>query len=156
MTNAPTPPESPRSARRPTVATENFRRQHAELFTLAAEIGGRLTPDGVASGAAELRRLLAQLAGRLNVHARMENDALYPRLLSHHDARVRDQAQALFDEVGGIYAVFGALLNDWPSAAEMEARPADFVRQTMKVFRLLGKRMLREENELYPMVDAIE
>ena len=123
---------------------------------LAAEIGGKLSPDAVARNAGELRRLLAQFAGRLNIHARMENEALYPRLFEHRDAHVRDQAEALFSEVGSVYDAFGALLKEWPSAAEMAERPADFIRQTLKVFRLLGKRMVREENELYPLVDTLE
>lgn len=151
------PAESVRGGRRPgALATENFRRQHAELLGLAAEIGGRLTPDAVSGGAPELRRLLAQFAGRLNIHARMENEALYPRLFEHHDARVRAQADALFAEVGTIYQAFGALLEEWPSAAAIEQRPLEFIRQTLKVFRLLGKRMLREESELYPLVDSLE
>ena len=157
MSTPQKPTDSARGSRRPgALATENFRRQHVELLELAAEIGGRLSPDAVTRGAGELRRLLAQFAGRLNIHARMENEALYPRLLEHHDPRVRAQADALFSEVGGIYEAFGALLEDWPSATEMEQRPADFIRQAYKVFRLLGKRMIREENELYPLVDTLE
>src|SRR5262245_61000618 len=56
-------------------STENFRRQHQELLGLALEIGGRLTPARVAGEAAETRRLFAKFAGRLKVHARMENEA---------------------------------------------------------------------------------
>jgi len=133
---------------------ENFRRQHADLLALAAEIGGRLTPERVAAEAAEVRRLLAQFAGKLNVHARMENDALYPRLLEHADQAVRRQAEELLSEVDGVYDAFGALLKAWPTAASIAAAPSDFIRQATKVFRVLGKRMLREEHQLYPLVEA--
>lgn len=157
MTTPMKPVDTARDSRRPgAMATENFRRQHAELLELAAEIGSKLSPDMVERNAGDLRRLLAQFAGRLNIHARMENEALYPRLFEHRDAHVRDRAEALFSEVGSVYDAFGALLKEWPTAAEMAQRPADFIRQTLKVFRLLGKRMLREESELYPLVDTLE
>jgi hemerythrin-like domain-containing protein len=133
---------------------ENFRRQHQDLLALAGEIGGRLTPERVAGEAAEVRRLLAQFAGKLNVHARMENDALYPRLLEHADEAVRRQAEELLGEVGEVYDAFGAFLVGWPTAASIEAAPSEFIRQAVKVFRLLAKRMLREEHQLYPLVEA--
>jgi hypothetical protein len=149
MATRPSSPDAPRQS-----PVENFRRQHQDLLTLAAEIGGRLTPERVAGEAAEVRRLLAQFAGKLNVHARMENDALYPRLLEHDDAAIRAQAEALMSEVGGVYDAFGAFLETWATAASIEAAPGEFIRQTARVLRLLGKRMVREENELYPMVEA--
>jgi len=140
----------------PSRPTEKFRRQHQDLLDLAAEIGGHLTPARLAGEAGEVRRLFAQLAGRLNVHARMENQALYPRLLAHPEAEIREHAAALFGEVGGIYDALGAFLQAWPTAAAIEAAPGDFIRQAMRVFRLLGKRMLREEAELYPLVDRLD
>jgi hypothetical protein len=136
--------------------TENYRRQHAELLELALQIGKRLTPEDLKRSAPEVRRLLAQFAGKLNMHARMENDAFYPRLFAHRDEAARARAHELFSEVGGIYDAFHEFLKAWPSAASIEENPAEFIRQTGKVLRILGKRMMREEAELYPLVDALE
>lgn len=140
----------------PTTSTENFRRQHQDLLELAAEIGARLTPSRVAAEAGEVRRLFAQFAGKLNVHARMENEALYPRLRQHPEQAIRVTADALYDEVGKIYDSFGNFLQAWPSSASIEQSPNEFVREAFRVFRILGKRMAREEVELYPLVDRLD
>jgi hypothetical protein len=136
--------------------TANFRRQHQELLELAADIGARLTPARVAAEATDVRRLFAQFAGKLNVHARMENDALYPRLLVHPNDTIREAAENLHHEVGDVYDAFGRFLSTWQSAAQIEEAPAEFIRQALRVFRTLGKRMLREETELYPLVDRLD
>jgi hypothetical protein len=139
------------------VATENYRRQHMELFELAMQIGQRLnSPDDLRKSAAEVRRLLAQFAGKLNVHARMENEAFYPRLFGHEEETVRARATELFSEVGAIYDAFNQFLCNWPNAAAIEANPSEFSRQMGRALRMLGKRMMREEAELYPLVDAID
>lgn len=143
--------EAPGGAR----STENFRRQHKELFEIAMQVGAKLGAADLVSNAADVRRLLAQLAGKLKVHARMEDEALYPRLLTNSDPAVRQRASALFDEVDGLYDAFEQYLRAWPSAAEIAASPTEFARQTMKVFRTLGSRMRREEEELYPLADEL-
>ncbi len=58
--------------------------------------------------------------------------------------------------MGGLYDTLGSFLAAWPSAAAIEAAPGEFIRQAMRVFRVLGKRMLREEAELYPLVDRLD
>jgi hypothetical protein len=69
---------------------------------------------------------------------------------------VRSVATSLYREVGGIYDSFGVFLAPWPSAASIEAAPAEFIRQALRIFRILGKRVVREEQELYPLVDRLD
>ena len=134
--------------------TENFRRQHAELQALGGEIARQLTLKNLETNAAHVRRLMAQFAGKLAVHAKMENDALYPRLLAHLDVDVQRRARMLLDEVRHIYGVFGKYERRWPDANAIAANSATFVRETLDVLRLLGKRMSREDEELYPLADS--
>jgi hypothetical protein len=86
----------------------------------------------------------------------MENEALYPRLLGHGDAGVRARAAELYGEVGTLYSTFHAHTARWPSVASIEASPAEFVDQTRALLMRLAVRMVRENDELYPMVDAAE
>ena len=136
--------------------TDNFRRQHEELMALAFEIHHHL--DAVAltetGAASHVRRLMARFAGKLFVHAEMENKALYPRLLHHRDDAVRERAQALYEDVKRIYGSFGEYAKRWPTPQSIAAASRDFVRDTRDVMKLLGLRMLRENDELYPLVDA--
>ncbi|MBI2393346.1 MAG: protein kinase [Deltaproteobacteria bacterium] len=143
------PPPAPTSSRSP---TDNFRRQHEELARLGAEIIAALETD-VAAHAAHVRRLVARFAGKLSMHATMENEALYPRLLAHRDASVSGRAKALYDEVSTLYASFGTYAKRWPDSASIEADPAAFTKDTRRVLAILSARMRRENDELYPLVD---
>ena len=153
---APISTDAPPSGVVTSSSTERFRRQHEELQQLGLEIAGKLSRKTLPTDAANVRRLVARFAGKLSVHASMENEALYPRLLRHPDPAVRARAESLFDEVGTIYATFGAYAKRWPTTASIEADNAGFVRDTREVLRVLAFRMMRENEELYPLVEAAE
>jgi hypothetical protein len=133
-------------------ATANFRRQHEELQALGLELFCKLDPASI--DAAEMRRTLSRFAGKLLVHARMENDALYPRLLHHEDPRVAAQGRALYEDVKGIYLAFETFMQKWTPTGAIEAEPVAFARECRKVLKLLAMRMMRENDELYPLADA--
>jgi hypothetical protein len=149
MADPITPP--PASGPRP---TDNFRRQHDELQSLAIAIAQQLVVKNLEDNAPNVRLMLAKFSGKLKVHAKMENEALYPRLLHHRDPVIRAQAKGLLDEVQKLYSTFGTYADRWCAAGAIEGNPAEFIRATMETFRLIGKRMMRENGELYPMVDA--
>ena len=113
----------------------------------------RLNPETLPREAAEVRRLLAQFSGKLRIHAAMENEALYPRLLDDPDEEVRAVARRLLAEVGGLYEEFDGYTERWATAAQIAERPREFVNDTMKVMQRLGARMTREGAELYPLAD---
>jgi serine/threonine protein kinase len=157
-TSAPPPPLTRRTDSGPrtlTSPTDNFRRQHEELARLGGELLQRFAapPDETAKNASELRRMMARFAGKLSVHASMENEALYPRLLEHRDVAVRSKAKELFDEVKNIYSAFGSFTKRWPTTASIEADPATYAKDSKKVLKTLWMRMVRENDELYPLVD---
>lgn len=136
------------------LATERFRRQHAELAELAGALSKQLATQRLDPGAAQ--HALAQIAGKLKVHAAMENEALYPRLLSHDDAHVRATAGRFATEFGDVYELFLEFRGRWPDAAAIARAPADFSAQAHGAFVLLGERIKAENAELYEMVDRLE
>lgn len=133
---------------------DRFRRQHEELSIIGSEIAGKLSRKTIAEDAAEVRRLVAKFAGKLAVHASMENEALYPRLFHHPDPAVRTRAKELFDEVGDLYATFHEYAARWPTVAEIQANAPGFVQETREILSRLALRLTRENEELYPLVDA--
>jgi len=133
---------------------DRFRRQHEELKNLGIEIASKLSRRTIVEEAANVRRLVAKFAGKLTVHASMENEALYPRLFEHSDPAVRARAKALFDEVGDLYATFHDYAARWPTVAAIEANGPDFVKETREILFRLAIRMTKENDELYPLVDA--
>jgi iron-sulfur cluster repair protein YtfE (RIC family) len=134
--------------------TERFRRQHKELVKLAGELMQVLDVETLTERPDEACRRLARFTGKLKVHAAMENSALYPRLLESAHAPVRDEARKLFLEVGELYDHFAKYSERWCSAATVQDDPEGFSTETMSLLQRLGQRMMRENEQLYPLVDA--
>ena len=99
-----------------------------------------------------MRTLLSNLAGKLNLHLAMEDKALYPRLMEKKDAESGVLARKYMDEMGGLAQVFTTYNSKWQVSA-ISADAAGFCRETQTVFAALGKRIEREDNHLYPLVD---
>ena len=53
-----------------------------------------------------------------------------------------------------IYGVFGKYERRWPDAKAIAENASSFVRETLDVLRVLGRRMAREDAELYPLADS--
>jgi Hemerythrin HHE cation binding domain len=137
----------------PMLPSDRFRRQHEELLELALEVDAALNPPSFPANARDVRRMMARLKGKLVVHSTMENDALYPRLFQHDDPTIRALAQALFEELGGIYETFAIHHSKWSSVDLIEADPSGYVQHTRDIFDKLRLRMERENTELYPLAD---
>jgi len=122
-------------------------------MVVAQEVMRTLAAPGWEQDVPAVRKLVAQFTGKLAVHGAMENEALYPRLLTHPDETIRTKAAQLLKEVDGIYDAFQAFARDWSQEA-IQAQPQGYVLEVKRLFGLLGKRMARENTELHPMADA--
>jgi hypothetical protein len=136
------------------LSTGNLRRQHRELLRLSKDIAESLKPDAIAQHAAKLRGLIAALSGVLNVHLAMEDGVMYPRLQAHDDPEIRGLAARYVDEMGGLKKTFAEYSRRWNTPEAMRAAPGDFIRESHAVFDALTHRIMREEAELYPLVDG--
>lgn len=132
--------------------TDNFRRQHQELLVLVGEIAGKLKAEpGDARG---LRNLLSALAGRLTVHLAMEDKVLYPRLVEAKREDSRGIALAFQQEMGGLAQAFADYNQKWQAQA-ISGDPGGFARETHALFASIGRRIARENSELYPLADRM-
>ena len=132
--------------------TDNFRRQHQELLALVGELTGKLKVEpGDTRG---LRNLLSALAGKLTVHLAMEDKALYPRLAEAKVETARGLARAFQQEMGGLAQAFANYNQKW-QADTIKADPGGFARETHAVFAAIGRRIGRENEELYPLADRM-
>jgi len=136
--------------------TSRFARQHEELILLAKELVMALDTRTLSADPNPVRRLLAAFSGRLRVHAAMEQEALYPRLLASSDPEVVAKATELLDEIGDIYRIFFTHLGRWSDADMIKDDPESFCRDTMALLHRLRVRMKRETEELYPLADRLE
>ena len=132
--------------------TDNFRRQHDEILGVVGQISTKLGAGRVAQESKALRTLLSALAGKVAIHLAMEDKALYPRLIQANQENSRAMANAFMEEMGGIGAAFNAYNQKW-QVGQIEADPAGFTRESQALFGALGKRIERENGELYPLAD---
>jgi iron-sulfur cluster repair protein YtfE (RIC family) len=132
--------------------TDNFRRQHQELLAMVGEVAGKLKAEpGDARG---LRNLLSALAGKLTVHLAMEDKALYPRLAEAKVESARGLARSFQQEMGGLAQTFASYNQKW-QADTIQGDPGGFARETHAVFAAIGRRIGRENEELYPLADRM-
>ena len=121
---------------------------------MSGKISGLMARD-VAGSSEQIRTLLAGFAGLLKMHLASEDKGLYPQLLQSNDAALKAMAGRYMNEMGGMKTAFEAYLGKWPSAASILAKPDPFRTETTALFQALGKRIDRENNELYARVDAL-
>ncbi len=133
--------------------TDSYRRQHDELLEVVTEISGKLDALQLAKDASEVRALLSKLMGKLKIHLAMEDKSLYPQLLKSQDPAAKKLAQHFIDEMGSIGLVVDKYAANWPNPASIQKDAPGFVSETRKLFEALGKRIVKENNELYKFVD---
>jgi Hemerythrin HHE cation binding domain len=129
--------------------TDKFRQQHDEILATVGELNDQIKAKAEAQ---VLRGVLSNLAGKLNFHLAMEDKALYPRIMK--DGKAQALATKFRDEMGGLGDAFTAYSNKWQASA-IRNDPAGFAAETRKVFTALGKRIARENAELYPLADQV-
>ena len=129
--------------------TDKFKSQHAEILAVAKEMTQELSGKADAS---KLRKQLSNLAGKLNFHLAMEDQALYPRLMEKKDTEANKVAAKFMKEMGGLGQTFTTYNNKWQVSA-ITADPSGFANETRAVFSALTQRIARENRELYPLAD---
>jgi hemerythrin-like domain-containing protein len=133
-------------------ASDTYRKQHAELVEIVRSIEPLLDPAKLADAAAEARNLVSKPLGKLSIHLAMEDQSLYPRLIQHADASVRETAKKFATEMGGVKPSVESFGRKW-TEAELRANPTAFCDETRKLFILLADRIKRENTQLYPLLD---
>lgn len=129
--------------------TKVYRQQHGEMRRLLDEAGHKLLPldpEGC-------RSALARLSGVLKIHLAMEDKALYPRMLTHGDARVRETAGQYQESMGRLAPAFHAFYEKWRHHGSIEASPAEYAGGFHVIEKELKQRMDMEDANLYELVD---
>ena len=128
-----------------------FVKQHQGLMGMGAEIIQAVNRPVNDDAVRNVRKLAARFKGALLVHQRMENDALYPRLLDHADPVVATEARVLFEELGDIYDAFVAFEARWGSSEAVAQDTPGYYAALKSLLKKLFRRMQREDNQLYPL-----
>lgn len=132
------------------ITRQTLTAEHRELDAMAGEM-----LELVSLAAPDWDRL-ARLRWRFNrlllAHLAKEDRLLYPRLCQR-GGDIGGLASRFRDEVGGLASDYLAYSAKWPPRAIESDWPA-FGQHTRGIIAALRRRILREENELYPLIEA--
>jgi hypothetical protein len=129
----------------------SFLNQHEALVAQGAHVVIALQAACDDASVRALRVQVARFKGALLVHQRMENEALYPRLISHPDPTIAGPARALYADLGGIYDEFIALEQRFTGAEQVREALPEYGAALRRMLKRLFLRMQREDRELYAL-----
>jgi hypothetical protein len=133
-------------------ATATSRTQHVVLRRLADELVALLDPPSPLDERA-VHEALGRIGSALKLHAELEVDGMYPRLLEHPDAEIRALAEKMIHRIKDVYDGFATFQGAW-TPERVRSNPETFVKQARFVVAALHESTTYEEEGLYARVDA--
>jgi len=131
-----------------------LREDHAKLARLFRQLGAMVerasTPPQV-----ELFELRRELLSTLLAHLKLEDWALYPRLIESADADISSAGQAFKDEMGGLAPAFLAYSDKW-NANTIAADWSAYCKDTAAILEALTNRLIRENRDLLPLLERLD
>ena len=137
--------------------TDNLRRQHDAALAVAAGLREAIAAAGdhpSGDAASGLSILIARLTGALRIHFAQEDKVLYPSLMASGRGGVAAVARRFYEEMGQIGPAVAAYGERWRTSAAIQQRWAAFCGETDAILGALAGRIVRENEELYPLADA--
>jgi hypothetical protein len=97
------------------------------------------------------QKLMTTLIG----HLKLEDWALYPRLIESGDDEISARGQAFKEEMGGLAPAFVAYCDKW-TANTIAADWAAYCSETRALIDALIDRLTRENRELLPLLERLD
>lgn len=129
--------------------TDGLRKQHQEILALLTELQAFLdNAEHVARECQQIRKLLIQLYGKVQIHLSMEDNILYPKMINGFDPELSQMAMDLQAEMGTLKQTFSRYIQHWMSD-QIQAYAQEFIFQSTAIFQGLHQRIEAENNQLY-------
>lgn len=132
--------------------TAQLRDDHDIIVQLVGKFRKIISASQPPSGV-ELVTFRHAFSKQLLAHLAREDMLLYPMLRQSKNAAVANTAEAFVDEMGGLLAAYKEWSVQWPTERVTEQWPV-FVGETDSLLDALAKRIVRENEELYPLVEG--
>lgn len=133
-----------------TVGTNELRADHGRILDLAGDLRAAVETEGSNRPVATLRWRLARA---LMTHLALEDRFFYPALARGGDDRTARLGSQFQDEMGDLAAAFAAYLARW-SENRVAANWPTFREETLSVLDALERRIARENEALYPLLES--
>lgn len=131
----------------------NLKRQHLEIQQVVSQIEDLIKQNNLEDKAAKIAQNISILAGKLKIHLDTEDKFLYPDLLKDDRSNLRKMAKEYSEEMGNISKVFMNYKDNFNTKSKIMKNMEGFKSETASVFQVLGKRISKENKELYPLIE---
>ena len=123
----------------------------AKMFRRLGEIIDQPTPPHPVVLFDIRRELVSTLLG----HLKLEDWALYPRLIDSADPEISGAGREFKDEMGGLAPAFLAYCDKW-NAGSIQSDWAGYCTDTRGILDALTNRLTRENRELLPLLEKLD
>ena|SRR5690606_19510330 len=132
---------------------DRFKHQHVEILD-GISLLRRLSHQGIEDHAVDIAHELSALAQVVTQHLAIEDRILYPSLAGSGNDRLARMSVAYQSDMKGIASAFINFARRWGNAGVLRRRPEDFRAEANTVLKNVHARMMRENREFYPAIEA--
>lgn len=133
---------------------DKFKQQHLDILEGIAALR-HLSNAGVGRNAAAIARGIIAMSSTIKLHLAIEDRMLYPALARSADTALAEKGRSFQQEMGSIAQAYAAFAHRWSNAQALTENEAGFKADANIVLRKVRERMLREDSDLYPRVEAL-
>lgn len=133
---------------------DKFKRQHVAILRGIEDLRS-LSHAGVAAHANDIARRIVAISGLVKLHLSIEDTLLYPELALNGDDRLSRLGQHYQADMAGIAQQYFDFVMRWNTAERVAAEPDGFREHANTALRALHERVLREDREFYPAIEAV-
>ena len=131
-----------------------LRRDHAELARMFRQLE-RIIGQSEPPSQLELFEIRRSLMQTLIGHLKLEDWALYPRLIDSGDEEISARGRFFKEEMGGLAPAFLAYCEKW-TANSIAADWPNYCSDTRGLLDALMDRLTRENRELLPLLERLD
>jgi succinate dehydrogenase flavin-adding protein (antitoxin of CptAB toxin-antitoxin module) len=132
------------------IPVEELRRENSEIKDLSDIIYGLVSNPSLRENAV-FCELLERFQNKLDDHLKHEARSIYPELLNHDDANVKQIAKSFLGNTHELERLLSKYAKRWCKHVNSENH-AEFENETKEIFRLVNERIQLEENHLFPVL----
>lgn len=132
----------------------HFKHQHVDILSGIAALR-KLSGQGIVDHAVDIAHELKNLSAVITSHLAIEDRILYPSLRKSGNAAIADMAQHYQEDMKGIASAFINFARQWGNATALSRNAEGFRAAANVTLRDVHARMLRENREFYPAIEAL-
>ncbi|HEX7387914.1 MAG TPA: hemerythrin domain-containing protein [Castellaniella sp.] len=133
---------------------DRFKEHHVQIISGINSLRA-LAHQGIEDRAVDIAYELKALAQVVTQHLAIEDRILYPSLERSGDDHLATMSRTYQDDMKGIATAFITFARRWGNATQLVRNPEVFRAEANTVLHDVYARMLRENREFYPAVEAL-